>query len=561
MKYLKCLRNFLLITGIIFSSFVFKAQALVPVESLVLGDFSNDYSEDKSDPLNFVFKRDLINDKSLDKYKTNLSIYRGFYQEGKNLVNYCGLGNEIRYRIPWQKIQVKRSYMALLQYIGLDLAVRAIPQYAKKLEFTRDEYSNMVENLVGNYCSANLSFISKKELKNNLYLKFDKENSFELPSIKGSPLFSSKINGYFKANKASEQEFLYTVKIFQSLCSWNGNPENPGLMVPFLKHPGLNMFVARQMASYDIGWRQVDNFLFLKEEPKTLKVWCDNLLCRRISNEDLSRKYIFSIGGTSIYDDAKRLYCDDFRNAYYRPNLSDKRLAKMMNARTFDEENLMTSQFIALITGFPDFLVRSENYSQAQDFLRSSIDYRFDQWATKASESFANDLYFEEPLTLELIDRSHYINFRKGDLKVAFDINLGEFDRINQMNGKVKVSFNLKVQNSFLNYYKKQATQLLMNSDAKSIEGLKEKFKFQIKDALQEARSKFIIPPWKGDLEEIIVSELTEQIIQGSEKFYSFQSTGFRVIPIDFYYGIFALKYLNHQFDIKKAQSKQIDPK
>jgi len=129
------------------------------------------------------------------------------------------------------------------------------------------------------------------------------------------------------------------------------------------------------------------------------------------------------------------------------------------------------------------------------------------------------------------------------------------------MNGKVKVSFNLKVQNAFLNYYKKQATQLLMNSDAKSIEGLKEKFKFQIKDSLQEARSKFIIPPWKGDLEEIIVSELTEQIIQGSEKFYSFQSTGFRVIPIDFYYGIFALKYLNHQFDIKKAQSKQNDSK
>lgn len=551
MKYLK----YLLITGIIFSSFNFKAIALVPVESLVLGDFSNDYSEDKSDPLNYVFKRDLMADKSLDKYKTELSIYRGFYQEGKNLVNYCGLGNEIKYRIPWQKIQVKRSYMALLQYIGLDLAIRAIPQYAKKLEFTREEYGNMVENLVGNYCSSNLSFISKKELKNNLYLKFDKDNSFELPSLKGNPLFSPKINGYFKTNKATEQEFLYTVKIFQSLCSWNGNPENPGLMVPFLKHPALNSFIARQMSSYDIGWRKTDNFLFLKEEPKTLKVWCDNLICRRVSNEEFSRRYIFSIGGTSVYDDAKRLYCDDFRNAYYRPTLSDKRLTKMMNHRTFDEENLMTSQFIALITGFPDFLVRAENYNQAQDFLRSSIDYRFDQWATKASENFSNDLYFEEPLTLELIENKKYINFRKGDLKVAFDINLGEFDRINQMNGKVKVSFNLKIQNSFLNYYKKQVTQLMINSDIKSVDGLKEKFKFQIKDSLKEAREKFIIPPWKGDLEEIIVSELTDQIIQGSEKFYKFESTGFRVVPIDFYYGIFALKYLNHQFDIKKAQN------
>jgi hypothetical protein len=163
-----------LLVGIMVS---FNLYALQPVESLVLGDFSADYNENKTDPLEYVFGRDFSNSgQSIDQFKKDLALYRGFYEEGKNLNNTCKEKRTIRYSNEWDKIQVKRMIMADMQYIGLDLAVRAIPLYAKYFEFNETEFNNLVENIVGNYCSTNISVISKKEIKNNLLLKFVKSS-------------------------------------------------------------------------------------------------------------------------------------------------------------------------------------------------------------------------------------------------------------------------------------------------------------------------------------------------------------------------------------------------
>lgn len=536
--------------------FVSKAHALVPVESLVLGNFSENYSEYESDPLNYVYARDLVNKSENKKYKESLAVYRGFYEEGKNTINYCALGNEIRYQTNWQKVQAKRSMMALIQYIGIDLSVRAIPKYAKALEFTREEYSNMVTGLVGNFCSSNISIISKRELLNNFFLKFDKENNFELPSVSKNALFSNKLDRFYDSKTALEQELLYTVKIFKSLCSWNGNPDNPGLLVPFLKHAGLLSFFARQMSSLAIDWRESDNFLFLRTNPKSMKVWCDNLICRKVTQEELAASFQFSVGGTNIYDDYRRLYCEDFRNVDYKPKESDPRLAKLMNNMTFDEENFMNSQFIALITGYPDLLLRAKNFSDIKEIIRSSLDYKWDNWANEAGLNFSSDIYFEEPLMIELVDREQYYDFRKRKLKVAFDINMGEFDRINQINGKLKVQFKLKVLNSFLKYYRSQIHTTGLG-EVDKLNHLKDRFKLNIKDGVESARKKFIVPPWKGDLEALIVSELTEQLNQSSNKFLNLDLPGHQEITIEVNYGLFALKYLNHQFNAAKQASQK----
>ena len=50
--------------------FCFNLHALQPVESLVLGDFSADYNENKTDPLEYVFGRDFSNNgQSIDQFK------------------------------------------------------------------------------------------------------------------------------------------------------------------------------------------------------------------------------------------------------------------------------------------------------------------------------------------------------------------------------------------------------------------------------------------------------------------------------------------------------------
>jgi hypothetical protein len=527
-------------------------HALVPIESLVLGNFAETYSEAESDPLSYVFGRDKFQPEN-KSYKRELALYRGFSEEGKNTQNYCKINRQIRYRSEWEKVQVMRSMLSEIQYIGLDITARAIPQYAKALEFSREEYINLIDGLVGNFCSANLSVISKKELRNNLVVKFDKANTFKLPDVTGNPYFPDNLNSYFQPKIGLEQEFKYTIKLFQSICSWGGNPTKPGLMQSILKHPALMSFFVRQMNNQVIEWKELDNTLFLKEDQNTVQVWCDNLICRKSPRDKFLNKIYYSMGGTNFGEDLKRLYCEDFRLLDSKASDYDERLGKIINSRTLDEENFINSQFIALLTGVPDFLLRADKFTSGEDILRSSMDYTWSKWARAQTETLNRELYFEEPMTLELVQRDLYFNPRKPEIKVAFDVNLGEFDRINQRTGKVRVSFNILIQKSFLHYYR----ETLKNLDSRNSgekERLLKRFKMQITKDLTLAREKFIIPPWKGDLESLIAGELTEQLQLISDRNFVLDTTGFEPIKVELNYGLFALKYINHQKTVQNAR-------
>ena len=523
-----------------------KSYALAPIESLALGNFYENYSENLTDPLNYIFNREnSVNGKHLED-KRELALYRGFYEEGKNIFNYCKDNRAIHYATEWQKLQVKRSLFSEIQYIGLDVTSRALPQYAKALEFTKEEYTNLVNGLVGNYCTANLSVIGLKELKNNMMVKFEKENNFRLPTVSGNSYFPDNIESYYPQRSALENEFKFTIKIFQSICSWNGNPSNPGLMVPILKNPALMAFFFRQMDNQVIDWKELNNGLFIKEDQKTIQVWCENLICRKTNRENFYDKVYYSVGGTNLSEDLKRLYCQEFETLDYLPSESDAKLARIMNTITFDEENFINAQFIALLTGVPDFLLGANKFSNGEDILRSSIDSRWNKWAKSQSEKLSNELYFEEPLTLELVNRDQYFNPLKPMYKVSFDVNLGEFDRVNQRNGKVHVDFNLHIQNSFLHYIREALKNLNFNNKSEK-ELILKRFKLQISKDLNDAREKFIIPPWKGDLESLIANELAEELIQVPDKYFTLDKKGVALVNVEVNYGLFALKYINHQ--------------
>ena len=529
--------------------------ALAPIESLVLGNFSESYSENETDPLNYVFSRDKSMSNVSKSYKRELALYRGFYEEGKNTLNYCKQQRPIHYATEWEKVQVMRSMLSEIQYIGLDLTTRAIPQYAKALEFTKDEYTNLVDNLVGNYCSNNLSVISKKELRNNFLVKFDRDNTFKLPTVAGNPYFPDNLDSYLPPKTALEQEFKYTVKLFQSICSWSVNQTNAGLMVPILKNPTLMSFFTRQMNNQTIDWREAENAVFMKEDKNTVQVWCDNLICRKTFRDNFYNKVYYSVGGTNLSEDLRRLYCNDWQTIDYKPTENDERIAKMMNSISFDEENFINSQFIALITGVPDFLLRGDKFSRGEDVLRSSVDFTWSKWAKNQAEVQGRELYFEEPLTLELVERRIYFNPVVPKYKVAFDVNLGEFDRVTQRTGKVRVSFIVNVQKSFLNYYRETLKELDPRNTAEK-ERLLRRFKMQLTKDVNEAREKFLIPPWKGDLEGLIAGELSEQIMSVSDRSYKMETSGFLPIPIELNYGVFALKYINHQKTVQSSQQK-----
>lgn len=529
-----------------------KVYALAPVESLILGNFSDTYKENETDPLFYVFAHSTnLKPDDLKALQKSLALYRGFYEEGKNLEKECKSPTKMEYLTYLEKRQMIRSMMATVQYIALDLSSRAIPNYAKYFEFTREEYSNLVDGMVGNYCSTNLSVISKKELKNNLMLKFDKDNSYALPSVAKNPLFPKTLQTYVPERAARENEFKYTVKIFQYACSWGGDSENPGLLLPFLKDTNIMALINRQMTGKSIAWEPYKNLNYLKEDHQTQQIWCDGLICRKATKEYFDQHVHHSLGGGSVYDDLVRLYCQDVRMFNYLPRANDPRLAKIMNSITLEEENFLNSQLTALITGVPDFLVGADKYSKGESIMRSSIDQTMIDWAEKSTTNFSKGLFYEEPLTLELVDRSQYYSRYDSNLKLVFDVNLGEFDRINQTVGKVRISFKINVLRSFLRYYriaymdidpqKTEEKTLLINS-----------LKIQITKEVQAAREKLIIPPWKGDLEALIANEIGEQLTLKTERAMIKEASldGYFPITVEINYSPFALKYINYQFNV-----------
>ena len=85
---------------------------------------------------------------------------------------------------------------------------------------------------------------------------------------------------------------------------------------------------------------------------------------------------------------------------------------------------------------------------------------------------------------------------------------------------------------------------------------LHNRFKMQMTKDVVAAREKFIIPPWRGDLEGLIATEITAQILETPDKFLDFTNPGMREIEVEINYGVFALKYINHQYNVQKAQDK-----
>lgn len=527
------------------------SSALVPVESLVLGDYEERYSQEKSDPLNYIFSSPRGSGSA--DHKKQLALYRGMIIEGENLDNFCKKAQSVDYPTVWDRTQVKRSLYSTLQYIGLDITVRALAQYAKAFEFSSNEYQNYIDNMVGNHCSSNLSVISKKQLKKAMMMRFSGENNFKLPTIEGNELFSSKLGNISTSDQYLRNEFATTTKLFKSFCSWGSEADNLRMMVPLIRNPTIYSLIVRQLTNFEIQWESKSNKLSLSSNNKTVQVYCENLVCRKTDPVNFSLKFPRSVGHQSLKSDFDRLYCAEVRDVIYDYNIKDKRILRELKERTLDEDNILVSQFIALLSGIPDFNLRAEKFDEGKSFMRASLDKTWSAWAKNQTENLKKDLYYEEPLTIELTDRKYFFKNNNKKLKVGFDVNLGEFDRTNQIVGKIKSVFEIKVSNKFIYWIQKQ----LLNIDPR-INNIKQKLEDRlniiVKPFVEVVRKKIRIPPWRGELSRVISKELIEQITLKLDNTYHLGESGHQVIPIEFYYGPFALKYIRYQYEVKKNE-------
>lgn len=547
----------LVIYSIILSTFASRSYAIIPLEYLVLGDFPDGIVKyDDNNPLDYHY----INSEKLEdgqsdlKSQKKIAIYRGYYEEGRNLDNFCKTRPTIRFSTDWEREQVKLSMLATLQYIGLVVTTKAIGKYSQKLNYTEEEYSNLVENLVGNFCSNNTSVISLKKLKYDMKKAY-LSNNYELPTIQNSPLFSEKMNSSSMEEEARENEFKATIKLFQSFCSWGTSSTNLRLLVPLVRNPIVQSFVIRQMTNNVLAWEKINNNVVKKEDKNTLKVACDGLICRKVVTNDFEKRLSKGIGQDSLEADLRVLYCQDLRDVDFSYQNQEQKIKGMISEMTLDQQALLNGQFISLLTGVPEFLFWNGTFKDLQKMAKYSIENRWQRWAKKKLEKYDSDLMYEETLSLEVVNRRHYFNKFQRDFKVHVDINVGEFDRSMQIVGKISTRFNLNISRKFLTWVRKK----WINRNPQNVEEEKkifERFVKIIEDQVEKSKNKFDLPPWKEGLERLIAKELLEQVSQYSGEFYQTEDQTFELIPIYLNYGPFALKYLNF---IKRAQIEKED--
>ncbi|MBF0299742.1 MAG: hypothetical protein HQK51_13540 [Oligoflexia bacterium] len=555
------------------------ALALVPVDSLILGANDSDVSTNTIDPLNYVFNYKF--DPSEKNEKKQIMYFYSLILGSYKLENYCKKQLYPNYYSKEQLMVVERSLLATLQFIGLDLSIRAIASYAKALEFSEEEYKNLTTRLINNYCSSNVTVVSLRQIKENLLSKFinSEKSDYILPDFSINHYFPPNIDKRINITVAKEQELLRTIKLFRSFCSWDGNLDNLRLLVPLVKNTIIMSFVIEQLSGIQSSWNNVSKKFNSVSANNTIQIICENLICRPpIDKNSFYKNFPRSLGGKDIEEDLKIVYCNNLQDVKYTYNNQEPHVKKWINNQTIEDENFLISQFLSLLTSVPDPIGRVQNYSELKEVLRSSLDNDWDIWAQKATNTFVTDLLYEESMTIEVIPNSklidknafHDISYNsllkghsfsdikkmdkytkeiKKHFQIAFDINLGEFDRTLQVNGKIETHYKLFLPESFLSWFQHEWFLYAHPKYKEKRNKLREVLQNALVPQIIDMRKKFLIAPWEGNLQYLIASEIIDRL--EDELCPKLQRISDKNIEITiiFHYGIWALKYINYRFN------------
>ncbi|MCF8058500.1 MAG: hypothetical protein K9K67_04335 [Bacteriovoracaceae bacterium] len=548
--------------------------ALTPLENVLLGNYAPEVYTEVSNPIESLFLRydESVQQSSVLKmplgYQMNsnlskqdyfrarikLGLFRGTIEEGFNLENLCKSNPQINYAITSDKLQAKRGFLATLQYLVMDITAHYLPLYAKYFEFDRDNYSNLVNGLITNSCSQNITTVSLKQLKLNMMKRFDQQTNIILPSIKGNPYFPQKLARQESRVSSRRNEFAWTLELFKSACSWGNDPENYGLLVPLLRSPVISSMVIRELEGKALSWADDLNQPTIEDSNKSVRISCQNLICRKSNLEDFLRQTPRSVGSTSIGSDFSRLYCSEFRDADYLIKFQVPQIAKKIKSITFDEQNLLTGQLIALITGVPDFLIQSPKFSDLVELTRSSMDQAWDFWANGQKETYEKALAYEEPLKVQVVPSTMYFKVFKPEFSVELDINQGEFDRVISIVGKLRTKMKLSFSKKFLKWARDEWKNLDQKEDLLKAERIKIPFRKMVEDQIASLITGYPVVPITSKIDDLIIVEILDQLATYRGDFFLKDITGLVDIPVYLNYGIFALRHMRDRYIIKKNQ-------
>jgi hypothetical protein len=458
---------------------------------------------------------------------------------------------KLYYSKDWDLEQAKRSTAATMQFLGIDLSVRAIAKYAKNAEYSEDEFRRFSERLVDESCSSNMTLISKRQLKKYFFNKFIRDNNFRLPDFSSDPYFSSSLEQINLPENSNDQEFYFTTQIFKSFCSWGNENKKLRYLGSFLKDPILYSYLTNHLSGERPEWDNAQENVYLTQDKNTTQVVCRDLICRRVNQNDFNRLFPRSVGSSGVRSDLDRLYCHSFRKYDVESSEESPSLKKSLSAYTLDEQHLEISQMQALITGIPDLWVRSPNYGAVKLYTHSSIDDYWNNWAKEQFKKLDNNIFYEEPLTLELVSRNLLFNKFRHEFIAGIDINQGELDRSTEIRGKIKLEHTIYLNSKFAQWIRRdwrsgRATEVGF------VDELSKRMRSTIEGQILELQAKFRLPPWHGDLSSLLAQEFLEQIGSYEGDFFLENKNVDIPLTLNLYYSPFALRYFHQTYLIEK---------
>lgn len=536
-------------------------HALVPLESLLLGSFKDQYQQDIDDPLYYIFRdikrqnNELNQDSINQKQWLKFVLYRGMIDEGHNLNNMCKRRPKIDFATQNDLDNAKRVYLATLQYLVLDLTTEYMAGYAQYFDFASDEYENLVDHLVGNYCSENLTTISLKQLKENMLARFKVNRGLELPSVENDPFFPKEMGRVNTGPDARKQEFAWTLELFKSSCSWANDVNNARLLVPLARNPMIAAAIIRELSGIGLSWDFKEEKVIKQKVTDSLRISCRNMICRKSDVPTFKQQIPKTVGSESIESDFERLYCNHFRDIDYQIKNQEPKIAEMIKSITFDDQNLLTGQLVALMTGYPDFFVQTENYSDLMSFTRSPMDKSWDAWANGQNGNYTKIMTYEESLTIDLVDPGLYYKKFLPNFSVELDINQGEFDKAISMDGKLRIKIDLELSKKFLSWVRDSWKIIDVKKEPKKAERIRIPFRARIQDKITELKDKFPIVPWNEKLSEIVLNELTRQVSAYEGNYFTDKNEGIMSVPLYINFSPFALRHMRYRYLIRKNET------
>ncbi len=520
-------------------------QSLIPHES---EDIFEGLSQERAGKESvFVTQADL-------SYKAAIKQYEGFIAEGRELDQFCYMDSMLTYKSPFDLYQAKRSILATLQYLGLDITISAIASYARRQGFEEEEFKNLANNLVGSYCSQNLTVISHKHLTRNLIRRFSDERELSIPNIENNPYFSDLMRTMSNSSQQREKEFVVSLNLFKAFCSWGNDPENLRLLVPLVRDPVIMSYVFRHLEGKQLAWDYTDNKIELLDRNDTVRVACDGKICRNGTELEFFNLFPRSAGSLALKDDLNKVYCHEFRNADYQLRNQVPEIVKVIDETSLEEQRFLRTQFMALITKIPDLMIGLDQFKDAHALFRSGIDTTWTRWASSLVERQASaNLFYEEPLLVEILDRHNYFQSWNPYFKVIFEVKLGEFDKALSIVDKSTLKFDFILDKSFLAWSRKEYGRAIFESNDELRENIVKRFMLRLEPVMSKLDRRLLVKPWRGEgPTRLIAVELLEQLVLYQGNYFKVDSNEKVKIPIEFHYGLFALRFLHTQKQFSK---------